>query len=230
MLESLKRIVYEANMEIFRKGLVIYSFGNVSGLDRRKEIFAIKPSGVSYTKLRPQDIVLVNLEGEVVEGDYRPSMDTNTHLLLYREFSEIGGIAHTHATYASAWAQAERSIPCYGTTHADHFYGEIPVTAKMTDDAIQRNYETETGKLILATFTEKNPSEVPGVLIANHGPCSWGKTPGEAVYHMVLLEEIAKMAMLTESLNPKVSPIKKLLMDKHYLRKHGKDAYYGQNK
>lgn len=230
MLERLKKTVYDANMEISQKGLVLYSFGNVSGLDRKKGIFAIKPSGISYARLRPRDIVLVDLEGKVVEGSYRPSMDTNTHLLLYRKFNEIGGIAHTHATHATAWAQAKRAIPCYGTTHADHFYGELPVTAAMTDDAIQRDYETETGKMILDAFEKKNPSEVPGILVANHGPFSWGKTPAEAVYHMVLIEEIAKIAQLTESLNPKASPIKNTLMDKHYLRKHGKDAYYGQKK
>ncbi|MBN1351489.1 L-ribulose-5-phosphate 4-epimerase [candidate division KSB1 bacterium] len=230
MLESLKKTVFEANMEIYRKGLVIYSFGNVSGIDRGKRIMGIKPSGIPYQKLSFQDIVLVNLDGKIVDGDYRPSMDTNTHLILYRKFDSIGGIVHTHATHATAWAQARRAIPCYGTTHADHFYGEIPVTAPMSDEAIERDYETETGKMIVQVFTEKNPSEVPGVLVANHGPFSWGQTPAEAVYNMVLMEEMAKIALLTEALNPDIKPIKHSLLNKHYLRKHGKNAYYGQTK
>jgi L-ribulose-5-phosphate 4-epimerase len=226
----LKELVYEANMEIPREELAIVTFGNVSGIDRAAGVIAIKPSGVPYRKLKIEDIVIVDLDNVLVEGTMRPSSDTKTHTLLYRNFPSIGGVCHTHSTYAVAWAQARKEIPNLGTTHADHLVSAIPVTEVMTDEMIQRDYEHETGNQILDLFTKSglNPEEVEMVLVACHGPFSWGKDPAKAVYNAVVLEEIAKMAYLTLQINPEISSIKQTLIDKHFFRKHGKDAYYGQ--
>jgi L-ribulose-5-phosphate 4-epimerase len=228
--KTLKEEVYEANMEIPKQKLAIYTFGNVSGIDRQAGIVAIKPSGIPYDELKPEDIVLVDLDNKLVEGGMRPSSDTKTHTLLYRHFSHIGGICHTHSTYAVAWAQAMRELPNLGTTHADHLVASVPVTAVMSDEMIQGDYEHETGNQILNVFREKNlsPEEVEMVLVACHGPFTWGKTPAKAVYNATVLEEIAKMGHLTLTINPNTPSIKQSLIDKHYFRKHGKDAYYGQ--
>lgn len=229
MLEALKQQIYEANMEIPRRGLVTYTWGNVSGIDREKGLFVIKPSGVDYEKMRPEDMVVMDLEGNQVEGSLRPSSDTPTHLELYKAFPEIGGIVHTHSTYATAWAQAGRGIPCYGTTHADYFYGEIPCARNLTAEEIEEGYEKNTGLVIAETFKGRNPRYVPGVLCKNHGPFTWGKDGAEAVHNAVVLEEIARMNLLTEMLNPggdNTTP--QCMQDKHFLRKHGPNAYYGQ--
>jgi L-ribulose-5-phosphate 4-epimerase len=228
MLKELKREVYEANMELTRRGLVIYTFGNVSGIDRAKGIVAIKPSGVDYAALAPEDIVLVDIEGKILEGALNPSSDTKTHLILYREFGEIGGVAHTHSRYATAWAQAIKPLPCLGTTHADYFYGEIPCTEVISDEQIEKDYEEETGKQIVRTFENNDYRSMKAVLVANHGPFLWGASPGEAVYLSVMLEEIARIGYMTVQLNPSVGNIKRTILNKHYLRKHGEDAYYGQ--
>jgi L-ribulose-5-phosphate 4-epimerase len=232
MLEKLKNEVYEANMELPRRGLVTYTWGNVSGIDREKGLFVIKPSGVSYDVLKPEDMVVMNLSGNKVEGNYNPSSDTATHLELYLAFPEIGGIVHTHSPAATAWAQAGRSIPCYGTTHADYFYGEIPCTRSLTEEEVSSEYEKNTGLVIIETFKIKNinPLFVPGVLCKNHGPFTWGKDAAEAVYNAVVLEEIAKMNLMTEQLNRDMEPAPKYIQDKHFLRKHGPNAYYGQGK
>ncbi|QRR01021.1 L-ribulose-5-phosphate 4-epimerase AraD [Dyadobacter sandarakinus] len=226
----LKEAVYEANMEIPREQLAIATFGNVSGVDRAAGVMAIKPSGVPYHRLRVEDIVVLDLNNVVVEGTMRPSSDTKTHALLYRSFAGIGGVCHTHSTYAVAWAQALLPIPNLGTTHADHLTVAVPVTDVMSDEMILRDYETETGHQILDLFSRGslNPEEVEMVLVACHGPFTWGKDPAKAVYNSVVLEEIAKMAYLTLQLNPAATAIKQSLCDKHYFRKHGKDAYYGQ--
>ncbi len=228
--KDLKEQVYEANMEIPKQRLAIYTFGNVSAIDRAKGIIGIKPSGVPYSDLTVDDIVILDLEGRVVEGKMRYSSDTKTHILLYQNFETIGGICHTHSTYAVAWAQAVRSIPNFGTTHADHLTPSVPVTDVMTDAMILGDYELETGNQILDIFKQQNlsPEEVEMVLVACHGPFTWGKTAAKAVYNATVLEELAKMALLTLQINPSVSPIKQSLIDKHYFRKHGKDAYYGQ--
>ncbi|NOZ75647.1 MAG: L-ribulose-5-phosphate 4-epimerase [FCB group bacterium] len=230
MLSELKEKVFQANIDIYKKGLVIYTWGNVSGIDREKGIIAIKPSGVDYDTLKPEDMVLVGLDGQVIEGAYNPSTDTKTHLVLYNHFETVEGVVHTHAVHSTVYAQAHEPIPCLGTTHADHFYGEIPVTEMMTDEEIGGDYETETGRLIVRTFEEKhlNPADVPAVLVASHGPFVWGSSVDKAVYNAVTLEEIAKMALYTSLLNPDIRGIKQTLLDKHYLRKHGKDSYYGQ--
>ena len=234
---DLKEQVYEANMEIPKQRLAIYTFGNVSAIDRAKGILGIKPSGVPYSDLTVDDIVILDLEGRVVDGKMRPSSDTKTHILLYQNFETIGGICHTHSTYAVAWAQAVRPIPNFGTTHADHLTPSVPVTDVMTDAMIQGDYELETGNQILNIFSQRDsngkkqnlsPQEVEMVLVACHGPFTWGKTAAKAVYNATVLEELAKMALLTLQINPSVSPIKQTLIDKHYFRKHGKDAYYGQ--
>ncbi len=225
---ELKREVYEANMELQRRNLVVYTWGNVSQIDRAKGVVAIKPSGVAYEVMTPDDIVVVDLENTIVEGKMRPSSDTKTHTHLYRHFDSIGGVTHTHSTYATAWAQAQLAIPCYGTTHADYAYGEIPCTAVMSDEQIERDYEEETGVQITDCFTERNPKEVPMVIVAGHAPFTWGKNGAEAVYHAVILEEIARMAYLTKTLEPTTRALKQGIVDKHYLRKHGKNAYYGQ--
>lgn len=232
MLEKLKKEVYEANMELPRRGLVTYTWGNVSGIDREKGLFVIKPSGVSYDELKPEDMVVMDLSGRKVEGDYNPSSDTATHLELYLAFPEIGGIVHTHSPAATAWAQAGRSIPCYGTTHADYFYGEIPCARSLTEEEVKSEYERNTGLVIVETFKSNNinPMYVPGVLCKNHGPFTWGKNAAEAVHNAVVLEEIAKMNLMTEQLNRNAAPVPKYIQDKHFLRKHGPNAYYGQKK
>jgi len=230
MLEELKKQVYEANMELPRRGLITYTWGNVSGIHRASGLFVIKPSGVDYNRLKPEDMVVMDLQGNKIEGEYNPSSDTPTHLELYKAFPEIGGIVHTHSPWATSWAQAGRSIPCYGTTHADYFYGEIPCTRSLTAEEIQEKYEKNTGLVIIETFADKNPVYVPGVLCTNHGPFAWGKDAAEAVHNAVVLEECAKMAYYTECINPRVQQIPQPLMDKHFLRKHGENAYYGQGK
>jgi L-ribulose-5-phosphate 4-epimerase len=231
MLEELKKTVCEQNIELQRKGLVTYTWGNVSGIDRDKGLVVIKPSGIGYENMMPEDMTVVDLEtGDIIEGQYRPSSDTPTHLLLYRELKDIGGIVHTHSRWATSFAQAGRGIPPYGTTHADYFYGEIPCTRKMYPSEIKGEYERETGAVIVETFRNRNidPVSCPAVLVHSHGPFTWGKDPAEAVYHAVVLEECAFMALHTEMLDPDVSPMQQVLLDKHYFRKHGKNAYYGQ--
>lgn len=229
--ESLRKECYEANMELPKLGLVIYTFGNVSCIDRQAGVFAIKPSGVDYDKLKPEDIVIVGLDGKIADGKLRPSSDTNTHLELYKAFPTIGGIVHTHSTFAVAWAQAARAVPLYGTTHADHLAADIPCTEFMADDRIRNDYETETGLQIIDCFEKHNlnAAEIPMALVAGHGPFTWGKNAEKAVYHARVLEELCKMAYITELVNPKVQRLKDSLIQKHYNRKHGKDAYYGQN-
>jgi len=230
MLEQLKKEVYEANMALPKYGLVTFTWGNVSGIDREKGLFVIKPSGVDYEKLTPEDMVVMDLEGNKVEGTYNPSSDTPTHLELYKAFSDIGGVVHTHSSYATSWAQASRSIPCYGTTHADYMYGEIPCARSLSAEEINGEYEKNTGLLIIETFKDKDPNAVPAVLCANHGPFSWGKDAYEAVHNAVVLEEVAKMAYRSELINPQIKPAPQVLQDKHYYRKHGANAYYGQAK
>jgi L-ribulose-5-phosphate 4-epimerase len=225
---TIKERVYQCNMDLIRHNVVVFTFGNVSGIDRSKEIIAIKPSGVAYDALKPEDIVIVDLEGRLVEGSLKPSSDTKTHLILYQNFPNIGGVAHTHSPYATAWAQAKRPIPILGTTHADHLSEEIPVTSVMSDEMIRGNYEEQTGHQILNTFKKRSYEKIEMVLVASHGPFTWGKTPEKAVYNAVILEELAKMAMLTCQINPKIDPLKQALIDKHCQRKHGKNAYYGQ--
>ncbi len=230
MLEELKKAVYEANMDLPRYGLVTFTWGNVSGIDREKGLFAIKPSGVDYDKLTPDDMVVIDLNGNKVEGRYNPSSDTATHLELYKAFPEIGGVVHTHSSYATSWAQAGRSIPCYGTTHADYMYGEIPCVRCLTKEEIEGAYEENTGHLIVNSFKElgKDVMAVPAVLCKNHGPFAWGKDAHEAVHNAVVLEEVAKMAYRAETINPRIQPAPQELQDKHYYRKHGANAYYGQ--
>ena len=232
MLEALKRKVYEANMELPRRNLVTYTWGNVSGIDRERGLFVIKPSGVEYDELRPEDLVVMDLDGNKVEGDMNPSSDTRTHLVLYREFPQIGGIVHTHSPYAVAWAQAGRDIPCYGTTHADYFYGSVPCARNLTPEEIEADYETNTGRIIVETFRSRgiDPRYVPAVVCRNHGPFTWGCDPAQAVYHSVVLEEVAKMSMFTEIINPQASPAPDCIRNKHFLRKHVPNAYYGQAK
>ena len=228
MHEELKRAVCEANIELQKWKLVIYSWGNVSGIDGAAGVVAIKPSGVSYDELTPDKMVLLNLDGDVIEGSFKPSSDTPTHLELYRNFKAIGGVCHTHSANATMWAQACREIPCFGTTHADFFYGPIPVTEVMTKDEIKSNYELNTGKVIVRRFAGLDPMQIPAALVANHGPFAWGKGPAEAVESAVVLEQIAAMALGTITANPNQKAISQDLLDKHYLRKHGKNAYYGQ--
>jgi L-ribulose-5-phosphate 4-epimerase len=227
--KSLKRLAYEANMLLPEKGLVVYTFGNVSAIDREKGVIAIKPSGVPYEDLKPSSMVVVDMDNRIVEGDLCPSSDTKTHLLLYKNFPNIGGIVHTHSTYAVAWAQAMQPIPIFGTTHADHLVSDIPCTSVMSDEMIQGDYEVETGNQILELFKDISYEEVQMVLVACHGPFTWGATPEKAVYNSAILEELAKMAMFTRMINPNTPTLKEALINKHYQRKHGKDAYYGQN-
>ena len=228
MLEKLKETVYQANMELPARGLITYTWGNASGIDRKSGMVVIKPSGVDYDRMTPEDMVVVDLKtGEVVEGKYKPSSDTPTHLEIYRAFLDVGGIVHTHSRWASCWAQAGRSIPAYGTTQGDYFYGAIPCTRKMTAEEISGEYESETGKVIVETFQGIAPLTLPGVLVYSHGPFTWGKDVGEAIHNTVVLEEIAMMAFHTEQLG-KVNPMQQELLDKHFLRKHGANAYYGQ--
>lgn len=228
--KELKRECYEANMQLNELGLVIYTFGNVSAVDRKKGAFAIKPSGVPYEQLKPEDIVALDFDNTIIEGAMRPSSDTKTHAYLYKNWDGIGGIAHTHATYCVAWAQAQRDIPIFGTTHADHLTADIPCAPPMKDELIQGNYEYNTGIQILDCFKNRNLSyqEVEMVLLGNHGPFAWGKTAAKAVYNSKVMEEIAKMAYLTLQINPGAQRLKDSLIKKHYDRKHGKDAYYGQ--
>lgn len=230
MLEELKKIVCEANLELPKHGLVTFTWGNVSAIDRESGLFVIKPSGVEYDKLTPDDMVVVELDCRKVEGRYNPSSDTATHAELYRAFPEIGGIVHTHSSYATSWAQAGRSIPCYGTTHADYIYGEVPCVRCLNAEEIAEDYERNTGRLIVSEFLRmcKDPVSVPAVLCKNHGPFSWGTDAMDAVHNAVVLEEVAKMAYRTESINHHVQPAPQELMDKHYYRKHGANAYYGQ--
>ena len=230
MLEALKQQVYEANMELPRRGLVTYTWGNVSGIDRETGCFVIKPSGVEYEELAPEDMVVMDLNGNKVEGRYNPSSDTPTHLELYKKYPQIGGIVHTHSREATAWAQAGRGIPAYGTTHADYFLGEIPCTRSLTQEEVRGEYEKNTGLVIIETLEREsvNPLYTPAVLCANHGPFAWGRDAAEAVYHAVVLEEVARMARLTEACNPQVLPAPSYVMEKHFYRKHGENAYYGQ--
>ncbi len=232
MLEQLKKEVYEANMELPRRGLVTYTWGNVSGIDREKGLVVIKPSGVEYEDLKPEDLVVLDLEGNVVEGDLNPSSDTKTHIELYKAFPELGGVVHTHSPHAVAWAQAGSDIPCYGTTHADYFYGPIPCARSLTPAEVEEDYERNTGKVIIETFGERklNPVHVPAVICRNHGPFTWGKNAAQAVYHAVVLEEVAKMAMYTRQINAQVEAAPQHVQDKHFMRKHGPNAYYGQKK
>ncbi|HKL31811.1 MAG TPA: L-ribulose-5-phosphate 4-epimerase [Tangfeifania sp.] len=227
MLEQLKEKVLQANLDLVKHGLVVFTWGNASGIDRENGFVVIKPSGVLYEKMKPKDMVVLNLYGQVVEGNLKPSSDAATHLVLYRQFLNIGGVVHTHSEWATSWAQSGYDIPALGTTHADYFYGEIPCTRKMTQEEIQNNYEKETGKVIVNRFKNLDPDEIPGVLVNNHGPFSWGTDPDNAVHNAVVLEEVAKMAFRTLMINPDAE-MGKTLLDKHFLRKHGKDAYYGQ--
>jgi len=230
MLKKLKQQVYEANMLLPKHGLVTFTWGNVSAIDRKKGVFVIKPSGVDYDKLTADDMVVMDLNGKKVEGKYNPSSDTATHLEIYKAFPEVGGVVHTHSSYATSWAQAGRDIPCYGTTHADYFYGEIPCLRCLTKEEIDSAYEENTGHLIVNEFKrlEKDPTAVPGVLCKNHGPFAWGKDAMDAVHNAVVIEEVAKMAYRAEVINKDVKPAPQELMDKHYFRKHGANAYYGQ--
>ncbi len=232
MLEDLKKQVYEANMELPRRGLVTYTWGNVSGIDRERGLMVIKPSGVEYDELRPEDLVVLDLEGNRVEGELNPSSDTKTHLELYRAFPQLGGIVHTHSAHAVAWAQAGEDIPCFGTTHADYFYGPIPCARALTPQEVEEDYEGNTGRVIVETFRERglNPVYVPAVVCRSHGPFTWGKDAAQAVYHAVVLEEVAKMALFTRQVNPAAAPAPQHVLDKHFLRKHGPNAYYGQGK
>ena len=230
MLETLKEQVFRANLDLVKHGLVIFTWGNVSAIDRASGLVVIKPSGVSYDDMKAEDMVVVDLQGNKVEGDLNPSSDTATHVELYNRFPNIGGVVHTHSPWATSWAQAGRSIPCYGTTHADYFYGDIPCTRILSEEEIERAYEIETGKVIIETIEKRGIKaiEVPGIIVASHGPFTWGKTPEEAVHNAVVLEEVAKMAYYTKSINPGIKQADKYLQDKHYLRKHGANAYYGQ--
>jgi len=228
MLEALRAEVYEANMEVVRRGLVLYTFGNASGISRQEQLVAIKPSGVPYDTLRPADLVITDIEGRIVEGTLKPSSDLPTHLALYRAFPAIGGVVHTHSRYATAWAQAGREIPCLGTTHADYFHGPVPVTEVMQPGEIEAGYEWNTGQVIVRRFAGMDPMSKPGVLVAGHAPFCWGRTPAEAAHHAVVLEEIACLAYHAVTLNPEVQPLCDALRDKHFLRKHGPKRYYGQ--
>ncbi len=232
MLENLKEQVLKANLDLPKYGLITFTWGNVSAIDRETSLVVIKPSGVSYDDMVVNDLVVVDLDGNIIEGKYKPSSDTPTHLALYRAFDDIGGIVHTHSNWATSWAQAGRAIPSYGTTHADYFYGAIPCTRKMTTEEIQGQYELETGNVIIETFKNNkiDPMMVPGVLVYSHGPFTWGKDANEAVHNAVVAEEVAKMAYQAEHLREGLSSMQKELLDKHFLRKHGKNAYYGQIK
>jgi len=228
MYEELRQRVFETNLDLQRQGLIVLTWGNVSAIDRSAGIIAIKPSGVRYENLSPESVVIVDMEGRVVEGNLKPSSDTATHLELYRSFPGVGGVCHTHSMYATMWAQARRSIPCFGTTHADSFYGPIPVTDPMTDEEVGGPYEENTGKVIVRRFAGLDPMQIPAVLVANHGPFTWGASPEKAVENAVVLEQVAKMAFGALQVNPLQREIGQTLLDRHYLRKHGKGAYYGQ--
>ncbi|SFS95793.1 L-ribulose 5-phosphate 4-epimerase [Porphyromonadaceae bacterium NLAE-zl-C104] len=226
-IQELKQQVFQANLDLVKHGLVIFTWGNVSGIDREKGWVVIKPSGVSYDDMKAEDMVIVDLEGNIVEGKLKPSSDTPTHVELYKAFPSIGGIVHTHSTYATAWAQAGCDIPNIGTTHADYFSGDIPCTRDMTESEVKGEYEKETGAVIIERFSELNPAHIPGVLVKNHGPFSWGKDPHEAVHNAVVMEQVAKMAFIAYQVNPTLT-MNELLIQKHFFRKHGPGAYYGQ--
>ncbi len=230
MLEKLRTEVLEANLEIVRRGLVLYTFGNASGIDRETGLVAIKPGGVPYETMKPSDLVITDLTGKAIEGSLRPSSDLAIHLCLYREFPSIGGVVHTHSEYATAWAQAGRPIPAYGTTHADYFYGPVPVTEELTDEEIADDYVLNTGAAIVRRFKDLDPSAAPGVLVRGHAPFTWGKTPMDAARHAVILESIARMAYFTTTLNAVCQGVSQALLDCHYFRKHGAKATYGQKK
>ena len=227
MLEKLKEEVFRANLELVKHGLVVFSWGNVSGIDRESGLVVIKPSGVDYDVMKASDMVVVDLEGNVVEGSLRPSSDTPTHIALYKAFPEIGGVVHTHSTYATAWAQAGIDLPNIGTTHADYFHNAIPCTGDMTAEEVNGDYELETGNVIVKRFEGINPMHTPGVLVKNHGPFAWGKNPHDAVHNAVVMEQVAKMAAIAYQINPGLT-MNQLLVEKHFNRKHGPNAYYGQ--
>ncbi|UQC69717.1 L-ribulose-5-phosphate 4-epimerase [Lelliottia sp. AC1] len=227
-MQQLKQQVYDANMDLPRYGLVTFTWGNVSAIDRGRGRVVIKPSGVAYDVMQPEDMVVVDLEGNVIEGRWNPSSDTATHLALYRRYPTLGGVVHTHSTHATAWAQAGLAIPALGTTHADYFFGDIPCTRPLTEAEVQGEYELNTGKVIIETIGECEPLHTPGIVVWQHGPFAWGKNAHEAVHNAVVLEEVAKMAWIARGINPQLQPIDRYLMNKHYLRKHGPHAYYGQ--
>ena len=229
MLEQLKEEVFQANLDLVKHNLVIFTWGNASAIDREKGLVVIKPSGVSYDDMKASDMVVIDLKGNIVEGDLNPSSDTPTHLEIYKAFPEVGGVVHTHSTYATAWAQAGQPIPIIGTTHADYFYGDIPVTRDMNPGEIENEYEKLTGTVIIETFNGRNPMHTPGVLVKNHGPFSWGKNAHDAVHNSVVMEEVGKMAFVSRMLNPQVG-MNNHLTEKHFNRKHGANAYYGQSK
>jgi L-ribulose-5-phosphate 4-epimerase len=230
LLPDLRQQVLHANLELVRSALVLYTFGNASGISREHNLVAIKPSGVPYDTMRPEHLVITDLDGNVVEGDLRPSSDLPTHLVLYKAFSTIGAIVHTHSEYATAWAQARRAIPCFGTTHADYFHGPVPVTEAMTDKEISFEYEKNTGHAIVRAFEHMDYSAIPAVLVANHGSFAWGPDPNAAAHNAVILEAVARMAYFTVAINENAQTVARPLHDKHYLRKHGTAAYYGQAK
>jgi L-ribulose-5-phosphate 4-epimerase len=227
-MQQLKQQVFEANMALPRHGLVTFTWGNVSGIDRKRQCMVIKPSGVAYEKMSASDMVVVDMDGVVLEGKYRPSSDTATHLALYKRYPKLGGIVHTHSTHATAWAQAGLSIPALGTTHADYFYGDIRCTRALTLEEVKSEYELNTGKVIIETLDDHNPLHTPGIVVYQHGPFAWGETAEDAVHNAVVLEEVARMAWIARGINPLLQPIDAYLMDKHFQRKHGPDAYYGQ--
>jgi len=228
MLEKLKQEVFEANMDLVDKGMVIYTWGNVSGIDKEKGLIVIKPSGVDYDKMTPEDMVVVDFSGNRVEGKYKPSSDTSTHLVLYKAYPELGGLVHTHSTWGVTFAQAGMSIPAFGTTHADYFYGDIPCTRSLTEEEIQEAYELNTGNVIVETIGSHNPLDIPGIVVKSHGPFAWGKSSADAVYNAVVLDKVAEMAYNTMTLNTRALRVDQFLLDKHYFRKHGVNAYYGQ--
>lgn len=232
MLDALRQSVYEANMELPKRGLITYTWGNVSGIDRQSGLVVIKPSGVDYEDLSPDKLVVLDLDGRIIEGNLNPSSDTKTHLELYKAYPEIGGIVHTHSPCAVGWAQAGRDIPAFGTTHADYFYGSIPCARELTPEEVEEDYERNTGKVIIETFGERglNPSHVPAVICRSHGPFAWGVDAKQAVYHAVVLEEVAKMSLYTVQILPDCQPASQHILDKHFMRKHGPNAYYGQKK
>lgn len=231
MLDELKKIVFDGNIELVRRNLVIYTWGNVSGIDRESCLFAIKPSGVDYDTMKFDDMVVLDLEGNKKEGKYKPSSDTATHIELYKAFPEIGAVVHTHSSYATSWAQARKDIKAFGTTHADYFYGDIPCARALTKEEIESDYEKNTGLVIIETLKERNinPMDIPGIILSSHGPFAWGKDVHNAVHNAVVLEEVAKMAYRTIQINPDITRVEQYLLDKHYFRKHGKNSYYGQN-
>ncbi|HMJ20699.1 MAG TPA: L-ribulose-5-phosphate 4-epimerase AraD [Terriglobales bacterium] len=230
LLPQLREEVLEANLELVRRGLVLYTFGNASGISREQKLVVIKPSGVPYEKMKPEHLVVTDLQGKIVEGDLKPSSDLPTHLVLYKAFPGIGGVAHTHSEYATSWAQARQPIPCFGTTHADYFYGPVPVTGVMNDSEIASEYEKNTGHAIVRAFEKMDYAAVPAVLVANHAPFAWGPDPAAAAHNAAIVEAVARMAYFTITINPGAEPVGSGLHDKHYLRKHGSKAYYGQAK